>query len=36
MLVFHLWTGFACLAVLAVAYLLGLRKDRETREEMFG
>jgi hypothetical protein len=32
----YLWTGLACLAVLAVAYLLGLRKDRETREEMFG
>jgi hypothetical protein len=27
------WTGVACLAVLAVAYLLGLRREREPAVE---
>jgi hypothetical protein len=28
----YVWTGVACLAVLAVAYGLGLRKERECGE----
>jgi hypothetical protein len=29
----YVWLGLACLAVLSVAYILGLRKEREIEEE---